>query len=375
MALKLGEMLMQEGLVTPEQLEEALRYQVIYGGKIGTNLIEMGLAEEGDIALTLSRKLRVPYVDPEQLMNIPEGVLRVVPLDIVEKYKVIPLRLDQKKLSLVMADPGNLPAIDEISFRTGYIIRPLVTPEVRLILALEKYYNIQRELRYILALGKIAPKKKGASSPDKPAARPPSAQEQALREALASADLSEIDEVLDLGEAELIEELPDVEVIDRFTPDAVSHQLADAKDRDEIAEALVGSLSRDFPRCALFLVKGTAATGWKGRWRGKAVEAFDRLQVSLEDPSVLKLVAESRSCYLGPLPDNPANAQILKETGGGKPQTVLFVPMIMLGRVVAILFVEGAPDLGERLVELQKLTAKAAMAFDILILRSKIIMT
>lgn len=374
MALKLGEMMIQEGVITPEELEEALRYQVIYGGRLGTNLIEMGLVEEGDIALTLSRKLRVPYVDPEQLMNIPESILRLVPRDMVEKFKVIPLRQEQKKLTLVMADPSNLPAIDEISFRTGFIIRPVVTPEVRLILALEKYYQIPRELRYVMAIGRISTK--GKPGPARPA---PTRTGQPAREnvlaPLAEADLAEIEEVVNLAAAELIEDLPDAEIIDRYTPDSVSRELAEAGDRDRIAEILVGFLGQEFSRCALFLVKEGVAAGWKARLDENPVEGFEQVHIPLDEPSVLQVVAQSRSYYLGPVPANRHNSRIFQNFGGKLPETALFVPLLMMGRAVAVLFVDRQGiALGERIFELQKLTAKAAMSFEILILKNKILM-
>ncbi|MEJ2700199.1 MAG: hypothetical protein P8Z70_11145, partial [Desulfuromonadales bacterium] len=154
MALKLGEMLIREGLLTSAQLEEALKYQVIFGGKLGTNLIEMGLVEENALARVLSRKLGVPCAEESELMKIPSEVIKLIPKDIAAKYKVIPLRLENRRLTLVMADPDDLKAIDEIAFRTGFLVRPALTPEVRLVLALEKYYEIPRGIRYINAAKK-----------------------------------------------------------------------------------------------------------------------------------------------------------------------------------------------------------------------------
>ena len=168
MALKLGEMLIREGLLTSAQLEEALKYQVIFGGKLGTNLIEMGLVEENALARVLSRKLGVPCAEESELMRIPPEVIKLIPKDIAARYKVIPLRLENRRLTLVMADPTDLKAIDEIAFRTGFLVRPALTPEVRLILALEKYYDIERGIRYINAA-----KKSSASPAHRPAPPPP----------------------------------------------------------------------------------------------------------------------------------------------------------------------------------------------------------
>ena len=66
-----------------------------------------------------------------------------------EKNKVVPVSVSGKKLTLAMADPRNLKVVDDISFRTGYIIMPILALEVRLVFALEKYYDVKRTMRYI----------------------------------------------------------------------------------------------------------------------------------------------------------------------------------------------------------------------------------
>jgi len=361
-------MLVQEGLITPEELEEALRYQVIYGGKLGTNLIEMGLADEGDICLALSRKLGVPYVDPEQLMSLPPGTLKLIPRELVEKYRVIPLRLEKNKLSLVMLNPADLSAIDDIAFRTGFVIRPLITPEVRMVMALEKYFGVPRELRYIQAINALSTARHRAPK-DKSKAKGPDPRMAEL----ADLDLDELDNVFDLSEAELIEEeAPDAEIVDLYPLDRAYDELAEARDRDQIVAILTRYLEQEYQRCALFMVKGRSASGWMGVDRGVYIEDFALNQYSLDEPSVLKTVEGSRSFFLGPIPDTAANRQWLSTIRGEVNKPAILVPMMMLGRVVGILFAQGRDELASHLSELQVLTAKATIAFDILILKSKI---
>mgnify|MGYP001283958473 CR=1 FL=1 len=368
MASKLGDMLVIEGLITPEELEEALRYQVIYGGKLGTNLIEMGLVDEGDICLALSRKLGVPYVDSEQLMSLPPGTLKLIPQELVEKYRAIPLRLDKNKLSLVMLNPDDLAAIDDIAFRTGFVIRPLVAPEVRMVMALEKYYGVQRELRYIQAINAInEPRAKKKQAPKKPHAPDPRMAE------LADLDLSEIDDVLELSEVELIEEeVLDAEVINSYSLEQTFDQLAEANNRDQIAEILIQYLGQEYASCALFMVKGRIASGWAAVHQDVYNDEFPLFQFSLDHPSVISMIEENRSFFLGPIPDTPQNCNWLKPVKGEVGKPAILVPIMMLGRVVAILFAQGRDDLANHLSELQVLGSKAAMAFDILILKSKI---
>ncbi|TLM59326.1 MAG: general secretion pathway protein GspE, partial [Deltaproteobacteria bacterium] len=149
MAMKLGELLISENLLTQGQLEEALQAQVIFGGKLGTILIEMGMINEKALGEALKQLLGFPCAQPEDLDSVPQPVIDLIGLDLAEKYKVVPVSLSGRKLTLAMADPRNIQAIDEISFRTGYIILPVLALEVRLYFALEKYYGIKRPMRYI----------------------------------------------------------------------------------------------------------------------------------------------------------------------------------------------------------------------------------
>ncbi|TNF48532.1 MAG: hypothetical protein EP304_05830 [Deltaproteobacteria bacterium] len=115
MAEKLGELLIRKNLLTQAQLEEALQAQVIFGGKLGTVLIEMGLITEDALADILAQLISIPCAKPGQLQNIPEDVIKIISAELAEKHKVMPVSVSGKKLTLAMAEPHKLQAIDEIS--------------------------------------------------------------------------------------------------------------------------------------------------------------------------------------------------------------------------------------------------------------------
>ena len=397
MTFRIGDLLLQQGVITQAELEEALKYQVIFGGKLGTNLIEMGVLEEEDITRALSRKFNIPPVDLERIMHVAPEAIAAIPADLAGKYRVLPLLLEGRRLTLAMADPADLKAVDEIAFRTGLIVRPQVVAEVRLVLALEKYYGIERDRRYIHAAKKVEVKKKKhvpAPAPTPPAAAPALPPEKTweisqpkpesleggeavlagLPPALQAAGQEEL---LELEEADVHEEAPEegaAASIDPLGEESAAEMLVEAQDRDEILAAVLGSLARDFPRCAIFLVRGELAMGWKCSIGRQATPGFDLLQIPLDEPSVLKTVAEGKSYYLGPIPRSPFNSMMLQEMGGTVPTAALLVPLLMMGRVVGILYADGkGVNLGERLLDLQKLTARAAMAFEILVLKNKIL--
>lgn len=397
MTVRLGDLLLQQRVITQAELEEALKYQVIFGGKLGTNLIEMGVLEEEDITRALSKKFKIPAVDVERIMHVAPEVIAAIPAELAGRYRVLPLLREGRRLTLAMADPADLKAVDEIAFRTGLIVQPQVVAEVRLVLALEKYYGIERDRRYIHAAKKVEVKKKKnapAPAPSPPPAVPALPPEEAWEiplpepasleggEAVLAGlppalQAAEQEELLELEEADVHEEAPEEGAggnVDPLAEESAAEMLVEAEDRDEILAAVLGSLARDFPRCAIFLVRGELAMGWKCAVERQATPGFDQLQIPLDEPSVLKTVAEGKSYYLGPIPRSPFNSMMLQEMGGTVPTAALLVPLLMMGRVVGILYADGkGVNLGERLFELQKLTARAAMAFEILVLKNKIL--
>ena len=370
MALRLGEMLVRAGRITPAQLDEALKSQVIFGGRLGTNLIEMGYIEEDELARVLSEKLRVPCVDPDDLMNIPLSVIAIVPLEMVEQYRVVPLRLENRRLFLVMGDPSDLPAIDQIAFRTGLVIVPMVAPEIRLMMALEKYYDIKRELRYLPVSKGVGGRNVCSYQP-----KPSEVAAAAPREVVDFSTLPlEGEEYFPWSEGSYDDTR--IEAAREYTIDTLSRALVDAPDRDAVATALVNYVGQQFDRVALLLVTRNAVGGWMALDRGKPIPRFDELRIGLDEPSVLLSVAKAKVFYLGPVAGTPANLRLLKALGSDGHEGMLIVPLVMNNRVVTMVCAVGVLELlGVRREGLQAVARKGVLAFEVLILKNKILMT
>ncbi len=144
---------MSRGLLTSEQLAQALHGQSIFGGRLGTNLVEMGFVTEEQIAASLSQQLGLPCARPQWVAAIPREVISCMSRDIAERYRVIPLKKEGRELHVGLADPQNLERVDELSFATGCPLRAFVITEVTLNYALERYYGIRREVRYLKLAG------------------------------------------------------------------------------------------------------------------------------------------------------------------------------------------------------------------------------
>jgi hypothetical protein len=385
MAVKLGELLIEENLLTQTQLEEALQTQVIFGGKLGTVLIEMGLITEDTLAENLGKLISIPCASPGQLQNIPEDIIKIINPELADKHKVVPVAVSGKNLTLAMADPRNLKSIDEISFRSGYIVRPILALEVRLVIALEKYYGIRRTMRYIAPPKQVRdelnqlhifnPATLSAAAPsneDAPDisgfAQPPGGSEP--QRSAKSEDGEDPAVIAGVNDEDQIEELEDEEITLATTAQA----LINISDRDDVANAVIAYLGAKYTRAALFMVVAGQITGWRLTKNGQSIPGFEQFQMPLSEPSVLQTAVESKSYFLGPVPQSGANLALTTFLGKPAPKTALLLPMSMMGRVVGLIYVDDASaDLSLAVSDLQLLAGKALMAFEILILHNKIL--
>lgn len=141
---RVGEVLIDAGLINENQLSAALQSQRTWGGKLGSTLVRMGFAREEDILRALSSQLLLPAVDFNKVKVSPRAIA-TVPLRIAEKYHAIPVALREdsgkKELVLVMSDPTNLDTITEIEFQTGFRVRPAVATDSAIVRAIDFYYR------------------------------------------------------------------------------------------------------------------------------------------------------------------------------------------------------------------------------------------
>ncbi|HEY4707205.1 MAG TPA: GspE/PulE family protein [Thermodesulfobacteriota bacterium] len=141
---KIGEILVESGLITQAQLDEALVESKEKGQRLGTTLVKKGYATEMDIAQTLSFQLNIPYVEIETSIDLE--ALKLVPESICKKYLVIPLYRDGKLLHIAMADPLNLNAIDDLRFSTGLDVKPLVATTADVATAINRYHHLNEPI-------------------------------------------------------------------------------------------------------------------------------------------------------------------------------------------------------------------------------------
>lgn len=137
----IGDLLVREGLISQDQLKAALAEQRGNGYRLGYNIVAMGLVSETDLTRVLARKYRVKAVDLSRIDKIDDRMIKTVKPEIAIRHLVLPLRRVGRTLTVAMANPQNLSAIDELRFSTGYDIEAVVAGEYSLRKAIEKYYE------------------------------------------------------------------------------------------------------------------------------------------------------------------------------------------------------------------------------------------
>ncbi len=370
---KLGEVLLKENIITAEQLKDVLKQQIIYGTRIGSSLIEMGYVDEASLAHLLSVKLGVPVVGQKELMSVSKELIRTFSEELILKYHVMPFRLDRNRLSLAMTDPTDLQAIDEIAFITGYVVQPFIALDVNISKAQAKYFQINSGERRYQLMSKL---------------RLMSAEANGIKEENVPAPVIkvQVDHVVQVAPspfesfASLNDDGPENECTDSEQPrkcilEDILKEFASASSRDTVADALVRYLSQEFTACALFIVRGTIAVGWRGAVNGVKIAGLAELSLLLSKPSVVQDIVDSRDSVVGPLVNTAVNRQILEVLGIRSETAMIAQPVLMLNKVVAVIMVPAEMELqAQRLDEVRLLSRKASLAFEMLIIKNKIMM-
>ena len=141
---KLGEILLKENLITPKQLQDVIKEAKEKNIRIGEALTNLGILKDNESLQFLAKTYKLPSVNLEKIKLDPD-VVRIIPVDVARRHKLIAIKRTGPILMVAMADPTNLSAIDEINFLTGYNAEPVVALEHQVIKAIEEYYGVKEE--------------------------------------------------------------------------------------------------------------------------------------------------------------------------------------------------------------------------------------
>lgn len=146
---KLGKLLVNSHLINEEQLQKAMLTQKKEGGKLASILVKLGYIEEAKLLSFLSQQYGVPAVDLTKI-EIDSSVTKLVPAELVQKHRIIPIKRTGATLSVAMVDPTDVFAIDDIKFMTSYDIAPVLASETAIIAAINQHYDSAQQLQTVL---------------------------------------------------------------------------------------------------------------------------------------------------------------------------------------------------------------------------------
>ncbi|MCC6810210.1 MAG: hypothetical protein IT381_22460 [Deltaproteobacteria bacterium] len=279
--------------VDPDALDQALQDIAVYGGSLGTNLLELGLVEEDVLLKALAKRYGTPGFDLRTL-EVEQSALAAIPPNLIRKHKVLPLHVKGKTLELLMVNPLDRVALAEVGMASGCIIKPYVVVEARLEVLLEQYAGVARGWRYREnPIDRVTQKKRGVSPAN-------------------------------LHEAKAL--------------------LSAAGHRDDVADTVVGYMLRFFKRAVLLVHRRDLMVGWRGALHrdaagGEAEQpSLGALYLPLNKQSVFKTVVESGAPYIGALAESKTHDYFLSVFGGGYPKGCFAAPLSVRGRVVNVLY-------------------------------------
>lgn len=173
---RLGELLVQEGRISPSQLERAVQVRQLVGGRLGTHLLELGFVQEDVLLEALGRQRASGTASAADLADVKPAVVRAIPAKLALRYQVVPYLVRGKTLFIAAIDPVDMLREDEISFLTSFMVRTTMALELRVKLALAKYYGAPCEARLQNLARRLAEGGSGIRSfalPPPPPGQPP----------------------------------------------------------------------------------------------------------------------------------------------------------------------------------------------------------
>lgn len=353
MSRRLAHALVSAGILKPWDIEEALQRQVLFGGSLGTNLLEGGVLTEEQLNSVLAKAHKLPVAGKTEIDAIGPHIPRLFPQVFAESYRLVPYRLEGNTLRVLVDTPPDPGLLDRVRERLKLEPVPTITTEVRLHYAMNQMYGTALLPRIKTLLSKLdgimVMTEQGTQKPEG----------DVLSWGVSSAPLgprpgahTTPGKKLDLRE--------------------LLSQLEFATDRDTIVDILLRAVMGMFRFGALFLVQGRAINGWRGTDPDNAAR-IAQISLPVELPSVFQTIYATQGHYLGPLPKNSINAKLLADMGREPPRAALVAPLIIGDRLAVILYADN----GERGISPKRvaavllLTQRATLAFEQLIRKRK----
>jgi hypothetical protein len=375
-----GHYLLKRVALRPAELEEALQTQVVCGGRLGTNILELGFLSLDELARLLADYTGVPLAPPRALTDPSAQAIKALPAELCRHFVALPFDVGADQIHVAMLDPRDRIQLARIAEVTRREVRAFAVPEVLLRTLLEQHVGLRLERRFARLAETLRERAAEPAAPE-PAPRsdahgsagPSTSQD----ESPAPAPLAEGEELIDedsfarlhedlvlraaesgvgTGAAadELVIEEPDgvessppprapVPAVDPGEVARLEARLETTADRDEIASLAV-RIARGYARAAgLFLVHGDTVAGIPGA-DDEIGRRIQGVVIPLATKSTLAHVASTGGAFRGAPPGDGIDARVLAALGRSEARELLLLPIRIRGRVVNVLYADNGPD-------------------------------
>ncbi|MGB8956254.1 MAG: hypothetical protein WCC10_12850, partial [Tumebacillaceae bacterium] len=146
---RIGDLLIDAGMITEAQLDEALAVQKTGKERLGDVFLQMGYISEQQLIEALEFQLGIPHVQVHRY-KVDQTLLGIIPERLAKMYRVLPLKRDGNKLMVAMVDPLDYFAIDDLRMSTGFVIEPAIASKDEIMRAINRYYGMQGSMEEIL---------------------------------------------------------------------------------------------------------------------------------------------------------------------------------------------------------------------------------
>lgn len=358
--MKLGTLLLRNAAIGLTQLEAALRNQVLYGGRLGTNLVELGYIDLELLSAYLAELSGLPIATPTLLDQADPGLIEQLGADDAHRLRAIPLGYLGEGIGAVavaLVEPGDLRVVEQVADRLGAPIAPYVVPELRALYYLEKLFGLPRRARFVRT-GRPAgsngdlPGERRRTQPAMGMVMPPALTLEPRRRRASSP-------------------APLVGVV----PSAISFATAceridTANNRDQIAETFAAYAPGRCDALVVLLIRDGNALGWRA-WvapPGTLRKPIEELSLPLGGASSLQSAHDAGQPFVGTPPSaaRPIEKQLWAALGTQpEPFAVLVVPVLVKQRAVNLVYahIVSSPPPNQLVTELGDLAARAQVSY------------
>lgn len=388
--MHLSSLIVQREIATIREVEEALARQVLYGGDLVTNLLEVSDVREASLMSVVAEVLGLPPAPTGELPKPGEDAQRLIAAEVAGGHNLTPLSVDRHGLVVAVAEPLSAEVEQELAFALAVPIAQRVAPLVRIRQALQRDYGIPLDRRFHRLLsrllgeaggarqGSFAPPPIGPTSDVKLSPRPPSNVPAAPRpkpsEPVRPAPSSEGGPKTLVRDAEAPPARPLKRRRGPLTSDVAFTELDEAIERDTIFDLVFEFARQYFDYTVLFTVHGDIAEGRDAWGEGAARDRVARIGVPLDLPGILSMTrGQKLAITKRPAPDG-LDAVLMNDLGRPGGTECVVVPVIVRTRIVALVFGDGGADGVDptSVIAINKVVEKASSAFERVIVRKKL---